>query len=453
MTLASSSVVHADAAAALDPSALEHELYALVERLYPIHRSITGDGVRETLRLMSAFVPLTVHEVPTGTPVFDWEIPKEWRIGDAFIRDRNGRRVVDIRNSNLHVVGYSVPVRATLPLSELKRHLHTLPDRPDSIPYLNSFWQEYWGFCLSHHVMETLPDDEYEVCIDSSLEDGFLTYGEYLVPGHTTDEVLLFSHTCHPSLCNDNCSGLAVSTLLARVLGERRRRYSYRFIWAPSTIGSLAWLSRNPEAVSRVRHGLVLSGFGDSGVFTYKRSRRGDAVIDRVVPLVLRGRDEGCRIDDFSVYGYDERQFCSPGFNLPVGRLTRTPYGEYPQYHTSADNLNFIDPARLGESLVVLLSIVDAIESGDRRYRNRSPWGEPRLGKRGLFRPLGGGGLGRLEEARLWVLNLADGGHTVLDMAERSKLDLPTLYVAIDELRRCDLLEELSEGAGSASAE
>lgn len=426
------------------------ELYALIERLYPIHRSITGDGVRETLRLMGECVPLRIVEIPTGTAVFDWEIPKEWRVRDAYISDGNGRRIVDFRDNNLHVVGYSVPVRAKMTLSALKEHLHTLPDRPDSIPYQNSYWKEYWGFCLAHNTMLALADGTYDVCIDSTLTDGSLTYGEYLIPGQTSDEVLLFSHTCHPSLCNDNCSGLAVTTLLARALSGRSLRYSYRFVWAPSTIGSLAWLSRNPEAIARIRHGLVLTGFGDAGSFTYKQSRN-DAPIDRIVPLVLRSHDEGARSIPFSIYGYDERQFCSPGFNLPVGRLSRTPFGEYPEYHTSADNLAFIAPARLADALAVLSDIVDAIECSGRRYLNLSPFGEPRLGKRGLFRPIGGTGLSRLEEARLWVLNLSDGGHQVLDIAERSRLDFATLRTAINELVGCDLLSEMANPPGAAA--
>jgi aminopeptidase-like protein len=422
------------------PAENAEDLYALVERLYPICRSITGEGVRQTLRILAEYVPLAVHEVPTGTPVFDWEVPREWNIRDAYIKDASGRRVIDFNSSSLHVVSYSTPVRATLSLDELKPHLHTLPDRPDWIPYRTSYWKEYWGFCLPHNVLLQMRDARYEVCIESTLQDGHLTYAECLVPGASEEEVLLFSHTCHPSMCNDNCSGLAVTTFLAQRLGELSLRYSYRFVWAPGTIGSITWLSRNQDAVSRIRHGLVLTGFGDPGPFTYKRSRRGNAAIDRIVTHVILGHDPDARIDDFSVYGYDERQFCSPGFNLPIGRLSRTPYGEYPEYHTSADDLHFIAPERLGEALAILLQIVDAIESSGRHYVNTCPYGEPRLGKRGLFRPTGGVGLSRREEALLWLLNLSDGSHSVLDIAERSKLDFQTLAEAIADLVECGLL-------------
>lgn len=415
-------------------------LFALVKRLFPICRSITGEGVRETLRILRESVPLVIHEVATGTPVFDWEVPKEWNIRDAYIKDMSGRRIVDFNNSSLHVVSYSIPVRATLSLEALRSHLHTLPEHPDWIPYRTSYWNENWGFCLPHALLQQMQDAAYDVCIDSTLQDGHLTYAEYLIPGESEDEVLLFSHTCHPSMCNDNCTGLAVTAALAHRLSERRPRYSYRFVWAPGTIGSLTWLSRNRETVGRIRHGLVLTGLGDPGGFTYKRSRRGDAAIDRIVPWVLRGRDPQARIDDFSVYGYDERQFCSPGFNLPVGRLTRTPYGEYPQYHTSADDLCFIAPDQLAEALAVLLDIVDVIEVGERRYVNTSPHGEPRLGKRGLFRPTGGVGLSGREAALLWMLNLSDGSHSVIDIAERANLDFTTLASAISDLVACGLL-------------
>jgi aminopeptidase-like protein len=417
-------------------------LYGLVERLYPICRSITGEGVRQTLRILGEYIPIAVHEVPTGTPVFDWEVPKEWNIRDAYIEDESGRRVVDFKSNNLHVVSYSTPVRATLSLEELKPHLHTLPDHPNWIPYRTSYWKEYWGFCLPHNLLLEMRDARYDVSIDSTLQNGHLTYAEYLVAGKSEEEVLLFSHTCHPSMCNDNCSGLAVTTFLARRLSELSPRYSYRFVWAPGTIGSLTWLSRNKDAVARIRHGLVLTGLGDPGPFTYKRSRRGNAVIDRIVSHVILGRNAHARIDDFSVYGYDERQFCSPGFDLPVGRLTRTPYGEYAEYHTSADDLNFIAPERLGEALAILLQIVDGIESSERCYVNTCPYGEPRLGKRGLFRSTGGAGLSRREEALLWMLNLSDGSHSVIDIAERSKIDFPTLAAAIADLIDCELLVE-----------
>lgn len=417
------------------------EIFALMRRLYPICRSITGDGVRQTLAIVNEIAPLAVSEVPTGTPVFDWEVPKEWRIRDAWIKDRAGNRLVDFRASNLHVVNYSAPVHATMELDELKAHLHTLPDRPDWIPYRTTYWKETWGFCLAHRQMQALAPGRYEVLVDSELFPGSLSYGECVLPGESSDEVLLFTHVCHPSLCNDNCSGIAFLAHLARALAGRRLRYTYRLLFAPGTIGSLTWLSRNEAAAARVRFGLVLTGFGDPGGFTYKRSRRGDAAIDRIVPSVLADHPGPVTLEDFSPYGYDERQFCSPGFNLPLGRLSRTAYGRYPEYHTSADNPDFVRPERLEEAFNVCLEIIDVIEH-DRRFLNTCPKGEPRLGKRGLFRPTGGTGVSQREEAMLWLLNQSDGAHSVLDIAQRANIPFAALKAAADDLLACGLLIE-----------
>ena len=400
------------------------ELYKLVAELYPICRSITGDGVRRTLEIVGRELGgLEVHEVPTGTQVLDWTVPREWNVRDAWVADAAGERVIDFQASNLHLVSYSAPVRATMPLAELKQHLFTLPDQPDRVPYRTSYYAERWGFCASQRLVDGLPDGDYEVCVDTTLADGHLTYGEHLVEGQTQDEVLISCHVCHPSLANDNLSGIAVASRLARLLGQGGRpRYSYRFLFIPGTIGSITWLARNQDNLGRVRHGLVLSGVGDPGGFTYKRSRRGDTEIDRAVAHVLgrSGRDH--QLVDFSPYGYDERQYCSPGFNLPVGRLGRTPFATYPQYHTSADDLDFVGPAQLQESLEVCQEIVEVLE-GNRRYLNLFPKGEPQLGRRGLYGSIGGrSDAEQRQMAMLWVLNLSDGDHSLLDVAERAGL-------------------------------
>jgi aminopeptidase-like protein len=400
------------------------ELYKLVAELYPICRSITGDGVRRTLEIVERELGgLAVSEVPTGTQVLDWTVPREWNVRDAWVADAAGRRVIDFQASNLHLVSYSVPVRATIGLAELREHLFTLPDRPDWVPYRTSYYAERWGFCASQRLVDSLPEGDYEVCVDTTLADGHLTYGEHLVEGQTQDEVLISCHVCHPSLANDNLSGIAVASRLARLLGQGGRpRYSYRFLFIPGTIGSITWLARNQDNLGRVRHGLVLSGVGDPGGFTYKRSRRGDTEIDRAVAQVLgrSGRDH--QLVDFSPYGYDERQYCSPGFNLPVGRLGRTPFATYPQYHTSADDLDFVGPAQLQESLEVCQEIVEVLE-GNRRYLNLFPKGEPQLGRRGLYGSIGGrSDAEERQMAMLWVLNLSDGDHSLLDVAERAGL-------------------------------
>lgn len=429
--------------AALDLAAAGEAMYGLVADLYPVCRSITGDGFRDTLARLREHVPLEVHEVPTGTAVFDWTVPREWNIRDAWVKDARGEKVLDFRKSNLHVVNYSTPVRRRMTLAELRPHLHTLPDRPDWVPYRTSYYQENWGFCLAHNELQKLADGEYEVCIDSRLEAGSLTYGEYYLPGRRSDEVLLSCHACHPSLCNDNLSGVALVARLAELLTGASLEYSYRFLFIPGTIGSITWLARNEKTAHRVRHGLVVACVGDEGKFHYKRSRRGNAEIDRAAALALRGRPEGLEVLDFSPYGYDERQYCSPGFNLPVGSLTRTPHGRFPQYHTSADDLSLVTSGALAGSLAAYLAVLRVLESNG-HYLNLKPKCEPQLGKRGLYRAFGGlPDAGRLELAMLWVLNLSDGAHSLLDVAERSGLEFDLVRRAAGALTEHHLLQRL----------
>lgn len=415
-------------------------LHRLVAELYPICRSITGEGVRTTLRRLQQSIPLELVEVPSGTPVLDWEVPPEWNLREAWIANSRGERVVDFRHHNLHVLNYSVPVRQRLTLADLRPRLHTRPDRPDWIPYRTSYYRETWGFCLTHRQLESLPEGEYEVCIDSTLAPGHLTYGECVLPGQTPDEVLLSCHCCHPSLANDNCSGLAVATALAGRLRGLKLRYTYRFLFVPGTIGSITWLARNRERVERIRHGLVLSCLGDRGGMTYKKSRRGDAEVDRAAAHVLKHTGAAHAILDFVPYGYDERQYCSPGFNLPVGCLTRTPNGRFPEYHTSADNLDLVRPEALADSLARLLDIVRVLEA-NRVYVNQSPYGEPRLGPRGLYAPTGGEKGAVFDEMTLlWVLNFSDGRHDLLAIADRAGLPFEKITAAARALVSAGLL-------------
>jgi aminopeptidase-like protein len=426
----------------VDLSTIGQEMHGLIAELYPICRSITGDGLRETLRRIQKEIPLTIREVPTGTQVFDWSVPKEWNIRDAYIKNSRGARVVDFQQSNLHVVNYSVPVRERMSLERLKQHLFTLPDRPDWIPYRTSYYKETWGFCMSHRLFLELRDDDYQVCIDSSLEDGSLSYGELCLPGETADEILLSCHVCHPSLCNDNLSGISLATFLARHLEALPRRYTYRFLFIPGTIGAITWLALNEAVASRIKHGLVLAGVGDAGHLSYKKSRRGNAEIDRAFAHILQHSGEEFKILDFSPYGYDERQFCSPGFNLAVGRLSRTPYGTFPEYHTSADNLDFVIPSSLADSFSKCLSLFSLLEN-NRTYLNLSPKCEPQLGKRGLYRSTGGELDSRASEmAMLWVLSLSDGQNSLLDIAERSGLTFDAILGAARALREQGLLRE-----------
>jgi aminopeptidase-like protein len=411
------------------------EIYRLMEELFPICRSITGAGLRQTLEIIRTHIPLVIHEVPSGTRVFDWTVPKEWNIRDAYLRDPKDEKIVDFKRSNLHVVGYSVPVRKTMSLPELKKHLDTLPEHPDWIPYRTSYYREDWGFCLSHNDFLGLKEGDYEVVIDSTLEDGSLTYGELLLEGAIEDEILISAHACHPSLANDNLSGVCLAAMLAKHVASFPHRFSYRFLFIPGTIGAITWLSRNEKAARRIKGGLVLTGLGDPGNLSYKKSRRGDATIDRAAALVLRHTARPGRILEFSPYGYDERQYGSPGFNLPVGRLSRTPFGEYPEYHTSADDMGFVSPDALGESFATVRAILGTVE-GDGVFVNQNPKCEPQLGKRGLY-----ASPGQDEMALLWVLNLSDGGHSLFDIAEKSGLAFPAIREAAETLVRADLLE------------
>jgi aminopeptidase-like protein len=423
--------------------AIGSDMYSLIEELYPICRSITGPGVRRTLEIVRKRIPLEIHEVPSGTSVFDWTVPNEWTIRDAYVKASDGRRVIDFQQSNLHVVGYSVPVRTRMSLAELRERIFTRPDLPDAIPYRTSYYTESWGFCARQRDVDALPEDDYEVVIDASLEPGSLTYGELYVPGRTQDEMLVSCHICHPSLCNDNLSGIALAVALARHLSGAPGRYAYRFLFIPGTIGSITWLARNERNVGRIKHGLVLALVGDPGGFTYKRSRRGTAEIDAAAAHVLRHSGLPHRVVDFVPYGYDERQFCSPGFNLPVGCLMRTPHGEFPEYHTSADDLSLVRADALGESFRACLDIVDVLEH-NRRYENLSPRCEPQLGKRGLYRALGGRmDRASQELAMLWVLNQSDGTQSLLDIADRAGMRFALVKTAADRLAEHGLLRAL----------
>lgn len=417
-------------------------MLTLIEELFPICRSITGDGVRETLRVLQEHVMLEMNEVPSGTKVLDWTVPPEWNIRAAYIARLDGARVVDFANNNLHIVQYSTPVDEVMTLSDLRGHLHTLPDQPEWIPYRTSYYRENWGFCLQHRDLLKLSDERYRVVIDADLAPGHLTYGELFIPGSTDETVLFSCHICHPSLANDNLSGIAVAAMLARHMAALTPRYSYRFLFIPGTIGSLTWLARNEDLARKTTHGLVLSCLGDAGPVTYKQSRRGNAAIDRIAAHVLRQSSAHHSIRPFIPYGYDERQFCSPGFNLPVGCLMRTPNGEYPEYHTSADNLSLLRAESLAHSLSVLRQIVGVIE-GNETYRSRNPKGEPQLGRYGLYGTIGGQSAGHDQLALLWVLNLADGEHSLLDTAEYAGIPFSVIRAAADALLAVGLIEPL----------
>jgi aminopeptidase-like protein len=419
------------------------DMHRFCAELYPLLRSITGQGVRDTLAGIARHIPLTVTEVPSGTAVFDWTVPPEWTVREAWIKDPGGNKIVDVARHTLHLVNYSAPFKGRLPLAELRQRLFSLPDRPDWIPYRTQYFKEDWGFCLSDRQLQSLPEGEYEVCVDTTLAPGSLTFGECILPGKSSEEVLISAHVCHPSLANDNLSGIAVATFLARALADIERHYTYRFVFAPSTIGVITWLAQREEVTSRIRHGLVISGVGDPGAYNYKRSRRGDAEIDLIMDYVLAQSGVEHSVNPFIPYGYDERQYCSPGFNLPVGCFSRSTYGSYPQYHTSADNLDLVRPECLEQSLQLLLTGISIAER-DRRLRSLNPKCEPQLGRRGLYSLIGGHNEAqKLQLALLWVLNKSDGLNTLLEIAKEAALPFDLIHTASVALAHADLVAEM----------
>jgi aminopeptidase-like protein len=425
----------------VDPVAAGGAIHARMAELFPICRSISGDGLRETLRLVGREVPLEVVETPTGAQVLDWIVPNEWNIRAAWIEGPDGARVVDFADSNLHVLNYSVPVDTIVSLDELREHIFTHPADPDLVPYRTSYYAERWGFCMTQRQLDALPPGEYRAFVDSTLAPGSVSYGEAVFPGETDEEVLLTTYACHPSLANDNLSGVALLAELGRTLAAQSTlRLTYRLLWLPGTIGAICWLARNRGSVERIRHGLVVSCVGDPGPFTYKRSRRGNTEIDQTVAHVLRSNAAN-RILDWFPYGGDERQFCSPGFDLAVGAFSRTPADRFPEYHSSADNLELVRPEHLAESFATLLDVIAVLEAND-IYRNLSPYGEPQLGRRGLYRGVGGGS--SEEMALLWVLSLSDGTNSLLDIADRSGVPFDDVRRAADRLEEHELLERAS---------
>lgn len=421
--------------------------YSLIEELYPLCRSITGAGTLETLEVLRRDVGIEIKSVATGTEVFDWTVPEQWEIHEAYIEDMSGNRVIDFADHNLHVVSYSEPVDKLISNTELQAHLFSIPEEGKEgwIPYRTAYYNRTWGFCLSEIQRQELVDDQYRVVIKSEFRDGALNYGEIKIAGQSDDEFLVFTHICHPSLCNDNLSGVGIATQLIKSLqAQDHLNKSFRFVFAPATIGSITWLHQNRENTQYVKAGLVLAVAGDSGDLTYKLSRSEDCYIDKLVQRVLRDSDRPHSVKPFSPYGYDERQFCSPGFNLPVGSLMRTPNGCYPEYHTSADNLDLVQPEYLGDSISAYLDIFEAFDK-DGVFVNLSPYGEPQLGKRGLYRKLGGQQDIELSIlAKLWVLNLSDGDASLLDIAIRSDIPISTIQAAAGELYEAKLLKKLN---------
>jgi len=411
------------------------EMFQLMNDLFPICRSITGNGVRKSFELIKNYLDVELFEVASGTKVNDWTIPKEWNITDAYVIDPDGNKIIDFKSSNLHVVNYSIPVKKKLSLEELKPHLHSIPEQPELIPYKTSYYKEDWGFCLSHNQLLNLKDGDYEVCIDSSLENGALTYGEYFIQGITDQEIILSCYICHPSLCNDNLSGVVITTLLAKILCNVNCHYSYRFLFIPETIGAITWLHQNKQNLEKIKHGLVVTCAGDSGILTYKKTRHGNTEIDKAVQNTLRFSGNDYSIEEFFPWGSDERQFCSPGYNLPFGSLMRTRYGKYNVYHTSGDNTDFVKKPFLIDTFSKYISVLFTLEN-NRFYKNLYPDGEPQLKKRNLLNPI---------YTLLWILNFSDGENSLLDISDKSNIPFEEIITATNELIQAKLLEEITD--------
>jgi aminopeptidase-like protein len=431
----------------LDLSKIQNEMFDLMKELFPICRSITGNGVRQTLKILQNHIEIKINEVPTDTKVFDWTIPNEWNINDAYIINPNGEKIIDFKKNNLHVLNYSEPIKKKISLNELKSHIHTIPDQPDAIPYVKSYYKKNWGFCMQYNKFKDLIDGEYEICIDSSLKPGSLTYGEFYIKGEVEEEILISCYICHPSMCNDNLSGVVLCTYLAKYLKNSKNYFSYRILFIPETIGAITWLSLNEKNISKIKTGLLATCLGDPGIFTYKKSRNEDDEINKIVFYVLKNLNMNFNTLEFSPIGSDERQFCSLGINLSIGSLMRTPYTRFPEYHTSADNLEFVKKESLGESYKIHLDIINILEH-NRTYLNLNPKCEPQLGKRGLYRNIIIRRLDGLivdddskEGALLWILLYADGEHTLLDIAKKSNIDFNIIKEAAHSLYQKDLLK------------
>jgi len=419
-------------------------MHYLVRRLFPICRSLTGDGVRKTLAILGEYLPdLKVKEVPSGTQAFDWTVPNEWNIRDGYLIDPAGKKVIDFKNNNLHIVSYSESIDRTIGLKDLQSHLYSLPDMPDAIPYITSYYNQSWGFCLTQKQRDSLADGEYRAVIDSSLKPGSLTYADLIIHGECDREVLISTYVCHPSMANNELSGPVVSTMLAMYLSKQKNlRYTYRFVFVPETIGSIVYIQKNLNYLKEhVIAGFNVSCVGDDRSYSYLPSRLGNTLSDRVATHVLKHIDPNYRTHGFLERGSDERQYCSVGVDLPIASIMRSKYGTYPEYHTSKDDLDLVTPMGLEGGLNALRSCVSAIEV-NRRYRC-TQYCEPQMGKRGLYSELGTRSISHAIRMRMDILCYCDGNHSLLDIAELIGCSIGEVYPFANELEDYSLIERL----------
>lgn len=439
----------------MDKKEYEKEMYSLMSRLYPICRSITGNGVRESLQILSEIIPIEQHEVKSGTEVFDWIIPNEWRVDKAYLKYQgDDNYIVNFNNSNLHLLNYSRPYKGIVDFDELSKHCYYLEEYPDWIPYRTAYYSDEWGFCIPYNEYIKLDrTKKYEVLIDTELFPGSLTYGEYFIKGKSNKEVLISTYLCHPSLCNDNLSGVVMCTYLAKILSEKKNElnYSYRFIFVPETIGAITWLAQNESKLSDIVSGLVATCVGDAYPFTYKKTRDGNKTIDYVTEKALIDLGKKFRIIDYYPGGSDERQYGSPGINLPVGSLVRglyttdtIPPRPFKEYHTSADNLNYVKGKYLQESLDVYLKILDYFEKND-IYISDNMKCEPFLAKRKLNLKIGSGkGVYMTDVAIRFVMCYSDGKNDLIEISKKARISFEEIYSTAKVLESVGLIHKKS---------
>jgi aminopeptidase-like protein len=421
------------------------KMYSWAADLFGINRSITGDGVRETLAYFSNLIPaIKIQSIPSGTKVFDWTIPDEWSINSAYIEDEFGKRIVDFNENNLHVVGYSIPVDCLIDLEELKEHIHSIPEQPDAIPYVTSYYSRTWGFCMSDNLKRSLKPGKYKVFIDSKIYPGFLNFGELIIPGETKKEVLISTYICHPSMANNELSGPVVTTALSQwLLTLKKRKYTYRIIFIPETIGSITYLSMNLEYLKKhTVAGFVVTCIGDNLTYSFMPSRRGDTLADRAALHTLKNNVKEFTEYSFLERGSDERQYCSPGVDLPVCSIMRSKYGTYPEYHTSHDDLSFISPEGLKGGFEILKKTIQAIEFND-YYLNLSIC-EPQLGKRGLYPNTSTKETFYKTRRMMNFLAYADGKIDLIDLANQIDEDIADLYPLVGDLISSKLIKKIN---------
>lgn len=424
---------------------MKESLEKYFDRLWPLNRSLTGNANRETLGILSEIIDLKISEIPSGTECFDWKVPPEWNVKEAWIKDGSGKIIVDFRKNNLHLLGYSTGFSGKMELKLLKEHLYSLPAQPDVIPYLTSYYKRKWGFCITYRQLKELSEDTYEVFIDADLnENGSMTIAEAVIKGETEEEVLLSTYICHPSMANNELSGPLVTAFIFNELKKSgRKKYTYRFLFLPETIGAVYYLSVNGEELKKkLIAGYVVTCAGDRGNFTYKRSRNGNSAADRAAEIMLKQKEKEYIIEDFFPTGSDERQYCSPGYDLPVGSLMRTRYGKYNEYHTSADNKEFISFERMEDTVRMYLDIINVIEK-NAYYKNLKPYCEPQLGKYGLYPEIGSDkDTAETVSSLMWALNLSDGMNDLITISEKSGTEFEKIAEACEILEKKGILEK-----------